>query len=385
MGIFEELRRELQGVDDASSHNGYWYSVSDALIMLITGVLCGLQKVMDIHEWANSKPTRQFLKQQFDMDEIMCKSQFYNILAIVNVEEFKRSFVRWMQGVLGRTVAGKTVAIDGKTICGTDKLTKDGSILNIVSAYVAELKMTIGSHECMSKPGERAALRELLTMLDLSDTIVVADALHCNKPTVKAIIEARADYLLVVKDNVPALKQGIQTCLGANQACAETISALSATTKETNGGRYEIRTAYATTDLSGLKNRRNWLNLTTVGAVHRQFTKNGKTSSQWHYYISSRTLTPQQLLHHARMEWAVESMHWLLDVHFTEDKTRIYDMNVQKILNIVRKIALNLVHIYKVSNHNPRTPLSSIMRANLYDMDVLAEFLEFFRGGGELE
>ena len=146
MGIFEELRQELQGVDDASSHNGYWYSVSDALIMLITGALCGLQKVMDIHEWASSKPARQFLKQQFGMDEIMCKSQFYNILAIVNVEEFKRSFVRWMQGVLGRTVAGKTVAIDGKTVCGTDKLTKDGSILNIVSAYVAELKMTIGSH-----------------------------------------------------------------------------------------------------------------------------------------------------------------------------------------------------------------------------------------------
>jgi len=390
MGIFDGLKQELQGVDDTSGHNGYWYSVSDALIMLVTGMLCGLQTVMDIHDWSRSKPARQFLMEQFGMKEIMCKSQFYNILAIVNVEEFKRCFVNWMQGVLGCAVKGKTVAIDGKVVCGTDKLTKDGSILNIVSAYVAELKLTIASHECMSKPGERAAFRELLAMLDLSGTIVVADALHCNKPTIKAIIEANADYLLVVKDNVPALKQDIQTCLGIDHALTPStsapsvpVSAPSATTKETNGGRYEVRTAYATTNLDHLtpKTLKNWSSLTTVGAIHRQFTKNGKTSSEWHYYISSKALTPQELLHHARMEWAIESMHWLLDVHFAEDKTRIYDMNVQKILNIVRKIALNLIHTYKAANHKPRTSLSSIMRANLFDVDVLTGFLEFFRGG----
>jgi predicted transposase YbfD/YdcC len=377
MGIFERLRCELQVVDDVSGHNGYWYSVSDALIMLITGTLCGLRTVMDIHEWACAKPARTFLKEQFDMDEIMSKSQFYNILAIVNAEEFKRSFVRWMQGVLGRTVVGKTVAIDGKIVCGTDKLTKDGSILNIISAYAAELKMTIGSHECMSKPGERDAFRELLTMLELTDTIVVADALHCNKPTIKAIIKAKADYLLVVKDNTPSLKQGIQTCLGVSG-----IS--SATTQELNGGRRETRTAYTANDLSGL-NHKSWPNLKVVGAINRQFEKGGKVSNEWHYYISSKTLTPQELLHHARMEWSIESMHWLLDVHFAEDKTRIYDMNVQKILNIVRKIALNLIQIYKTANHKPRTPLSSIMRANLFDPDILTDFLEFFRVGGELE
>ena len=394
MGIFEELRRELQCVDTASEHNGYWYSVSDALIMLIVGSLCGLRTVLDIHEWAESRPTRQFLMEQFGIEQIMSRAQFYNILAIVNVEEFKRCFASWMQGVLGLSVKGKTVAIDGKVVCGTDKLTKDGSILNIVSAYVAELKMTIGTHECMSKPGERAAFRELLAMLDLSGTMVVADALHCNKPTANAIIKAKADYLLVVKDNAPALKRGIEASLdlGASNpepnhpAALVNHPAASFTTREKNGGRIETRTAYATTDLSQnlLKSRKDWPNLTTVGAVHRQFEKNGKTSSQWHFYISSKALTPQELLHHARMEWAVESMHWLLDVHFAEDKTRIFDMNVQKILNIVRKIVLNLIHIYKAANHNPRTPLNSIMKANLFDLDVFADFLGFFRRG-ELE
>jgi len=97
----------------------------------------------------------------------MSRAQFYNILAVINAEEFKRCFVRWMQKVLNcivpdsvnldSAVAGKTVAIDGKSVNSTGKLTKDGSILNIVSAHVAEMKLTIGSHECMSKQGERAA------------------------------------------------------------------------------------------------------------------------------------------------------------------------------------------------------------------------------------
>lgn len=59
-----------------------------------------------------------------------------------------------------------------------------------------------------------------------------------------------------------------------------------------------------------------------IGAIHTEFTKDGETGSEWHYYISSRKLTLEELLKHARLEWAVESMHWLLDVHFLEDKQK---------------------------------------------------------------
>ena len=85
------------------------------------------------------------------------------------------------------------------------------------------------------------------------------------------------------------------------------------------------------------------------------------------------------------MEWSVESMHWLLDVHWQEDKTAIYDMNVQKILNTVRKIALNLVRIYKDTNRTPNTALNGIMSDNRNDVDVLADFVKFFRTFGKLD
>ena len=72
-------------------------------------------------------------------------------------------------------------------------------------------------------------------------------------------------------------------------------------------------------------------------------------------------------------------MHWLLDVHYTEDKTRIWDMNVQKILNTARKIALNLIWIFKRANCNNNTPLTSVMKHNLFDLEIFADFLNFFR------
>ena len=128
-----------------------------------------------------------------------------------------------------------------------------------------------------------------------------------------------------------------------------------------------------------------WNSLTTIGAIRRQFEKDGKTSSEWHYYISSVALDSQQLLYHARLEWGIESMHWLLDVHFTEDKTRVWETNVQKLLNTSRKIALNLIHTYARATTNTKTPLSRIMRDNLFDLTNFCCFLQVLRVCGELD
>jgi len=154
---------------------------------------------------------------------------------------------------------------------------------------------------------------------------------------------------------------------------------LSHQTKELNRGRIETRTAYACNDIDWLDQKDKWVNLSCIGAIHREFDKNGQKSSEWHYYISSAPLSPESLLIHARLEWAIESMHWLLDVHFAEDKTRVWDMNVQKILNTTRKIALNMIRVFRDANHPKRVPLTSVLKENLFDLAQFATFLDFFR------
>ena len=276
-----------------------------------------------------------------------------------------------MKDVLERTGRGKTISIDGKTICGTGKLTESGVGLHIVSAVVSEFNLVIGSLECGDKQSEVAAFRELIGMLDVSGAIIVADALHCKKKSAEIVVEAEADYLFVVKDNEPTLKADIELFIRN-----EKIPSYS--TLELNGGRIERRTAYATNNIDWLEGGSEWKNLSSIGAIHRQFEKNGEKSSEWHFYISSASLTSEELLYHARMEWRVESMHWLLDVHFTEDKTKIWDMNVQKLLNSGRKIALNMARLFKTHKCTKRTAISDLFKRNLYDPENLASFLDFF-------
>jgi len=144
-----------------------------------------------------------------------------------------------------------------------------------------------------------------------------------------------------------------------------------ASTLEQNRGRIERRTSFVCHDTHWLK---EWTGLSCIGAIHTQFTYKGKTTSEWHYYISSRKLSAKKLLAHARMEWSVESMHWLLDVHFREDFCRVEDENTQQVLNAIRKIALNNVKRYKQKS-KPKLPLSKIMFECLLDCHKLIELL----------
>ena len=76
------------------------------------------------------------------------------------------------------------------------------------------------------------------------------------------------------------------------------------------------------------------------------------------------------MLRRARLEWTVETMHWLLDVHFREDMCRITDENTQRNLNIFRKVAINNAKVYK-EKFKPKTPLSHIMFDCLMNPELL--------------
>ena len=90
--------------------------------------------------------------------------------------------------------------------------------------------------------------------------------------------------------------------------------------------------------------------------------------------LHSRDLSAKELLHHARMEWSVETMHWLLDVHFEEDWCRIEDKKVQQHLNMFRKAAINLIKQYKTRSKSKK-PISHIMLECLIDDSAILKVI----------
>lgn len=364
-------------LETTEEHQGYHYSVGETLTIIILGSICGLRNVSQIHQWATSSRTSEFLKEHFTIKKIPCYYWMLCLIKMIKPKSLNQCFMNWVQSMLPKDgVKGLTLSFDGKTICSTEKMESYESPLHIVSAQIAELGITFGQYAVSDKSNEIPAVRELIGMLKTEGCIVIADALNCQKETARTIIKGKADYLLSVKDNQPTLKTDIEDYVhdehlrGLMDTCE---------TCEKNRDRVERRTAYVTDDIAWLNGRKEWESLACIGAVNTQFSSKKGTTNEWHYYISSRPLSAKELLRHARLEWSVESMHWLLDVHFGEDFCRIEDEDVQQNLNIIRKIALNTIKLFK-ANINSKRPVSKIMFDCLLDPDhipALCSFVEY--------
>jgi len=357
-------------VETTEAHKGYFCSVGEALTIVILGTFCGLRNVSQIHQWATNARIKGFLEKHFGIENIPCYYWLLRLLQLVKPASLNECFTNWVQSLCG-PLEGHTLSFDGKTIRSTGKMAKHKSALHIVSAQIAGLGLTLGQQAVDEKSNEIPAVRQLIETLQIKGCMIVADALHCQKATAKTIIAKKADYLLSVKENQSDLKEEIEACV-QSEDMRKTMD--TAKTQEKNRGRIERRTAYTTHDIQWLHGKNDWQNLSSIGAIHTQVTTKNGTSSEWHYFISSQKLSAVDLLKHARLEWAVESMHWLLDIHFAEDHCRVEDKNTQQTLNAIRKIALNSIKRFKDNTNNKR-PISKIMLdcmlEPLYILDII--------------
>ncbi len=206
------------------------------------------------------------------------------------------------------------------------------------------------------KINELTAFKELINFLNIDGKTITADALHYQKSTCKEIINKSGDYVFGLKENQKVLYNSVKSLInGANIDVSET--------NEINGCRKERRICSSITDLSSLKNRDEWVGLKSVFSVRRIVECNGKTSDETSYYISSLTVCSGDLLKIVREHWKIESLHWLLDVVFSEDKCSIISENGHKSLNILRKLALFLHKQYIAKQTKKRSIKSSMLSA----------------------
>lgn len=372
MDYLKKLQEMAAEVESEKAYKGYWYKISDIVTILAIGLLSGLQNAHEIWQWANSRRVAELFHTYFEIKRMPCYAQFMNILGNINVESLNHSFMKWCKLLLEDNIAGKTVAIDGKTICSTVNMQAYTSPLHIVSAYISEMGITIGQLATEDKSNEIPTVQALIKLLDIKGAIVVADALNCQRATATAIVDGGGDYLLAVKENQPDLFYDVKLFFEGENMSLEKYEKT-----ESGHGRLETRTAWITHDVSWYENKARWAGLSCFGAVRRICYEKEKRSDETRYFISNKPLSPEALLAHSRNEWGVESMHWLLDVHFNEDRTLLMSANAQRALNILRKTAINLVKSYKSITASKKS-LIGIMRDNLFDVDNIPSFFRAF-------
>ncbi len=138
------------------------------------------------------------------------------------------------------------------------------------------------------------------------------------------------------------------------------------TTIEKSHGRIEKRTCYVLNEVAFFTDYlADWKGLKKIFAVKREISRNGNKTSEISCYLSSKNTIAENLLSYTRKHWQVESFHWLLDVNFNEDDSRVRSKNIQICLNTMRKFAISIMKKYIENNPVKRKAISSNMR-NVY-------------------
>jgi len=330
-----------------------------------------MKTLTEIHFWAKSKHVQPMLEEHFGITKIPCYSHFAGMVGLIDSDELNNIFMEFFSKLVDGVV-GKTVAIDGKTICSTASMKKYESPLHIASAFVVDNGITIGQLATEAKSNEIPIVRELIRILDLTGATIVMDALNCQEKTADEILKSNADYVLSVKKNQEKLYEDIAEMIEFKRTdtCEAKNAPLEKAVKTEKGhGRIETRQALVTHEVEWLNERCKFKDIKTIGAI--------LTTNETRYYMSSRFLSAEELLTITRQEWAIESMHWQLDVIFGEDSTTLHEKNTQKTMNILRKAVLNVIRVYR-DKFEPKSNMVNITRKCLHDFDILIDVLGKF-------
>jgi predicted transposase YbfD/YdcC len=266
------------------------------------------------------------------------------VISRIEPGKLTECFIAWAQSV-AELALGEVVAIDGKTARHSyDHKNKLGAI-HMVSAWASQTGISLGQVKTETKSNEITAIPALLDLLEVKGCIITIDAMGCQTDIAAKVIAKQADYVLAVKGNQKHLHEAIvdyfEEAIAANKPDLCQLQ----TSMETDAGhgRIETRRCYLSTCLDTLPDAEKWKGLKGIGMVESERLINGQMSIERRHYISSLTVV-KPFAHAARAHWGIEnSLHWVLDVTFREDDSRIRKGYAPENFNIVRQLAVNLL------------------------------------------
>ncbi|ACL59145.1 transposase IS4 family protein [Methylobacterium nodulans ORS 2060] len=269
---------------------------------------------------------------------------FRRVFMLLDADAFERCFTRCVQFRAGG-IAREVVAVDGKSVRRSASHRHEHGPLHLVSTWASRRGLALGQRALDGKSNEIRAIPELLETLQLDGCIVTLDAMGCQTSIAERIRAKGADDLLVLKANHGGAYRAVRmhferTCLGSGAAGRPVFDAFE------GHGRLVRRRVFVDAAATALAPLSGWPDLSRVLAVEtlRGIPGTGTVVADIRYFLTSCRDDPSVLVGVIRRHWSVENaLHWVLEVSFREDDSRVRDRTAARNFALVRKIALNLI------------------------------------------
>lgn len=349
------LRLLLDHFSEVADPREAWrvaHPLPEVLLLVVCGSMASCDDFDDIATWGEAH--LDFLRRFLPFDHGVPGERWLNILMNrLDPGLFNACFTAWARTLRPDApdlAVPDLIALDGKTSRRTHDRSTGRAALHLVSAFATRERLVLGQEAVAAKSNEIEAIPLLLERLagggDLKGALVTIDAIACNPKIAGEITGRGADYLLAVKANQSVLQGEVERFFAdAPPEALDTHRDL-----DKDHGRIEDRRAFVSRDVGWLTGERRFPgearfpNVACVAKVETRTELSDRCRCETRFFISSRSLTASQLAEAVRAHWQIENaLHWVLDVTFKEDSSRLRKGHGAANMAVVRHFALNLV------------------------------------------
>lgn len=342
------------------------YPLNEILLTTLCAKICDAESWEDIQDFGEAKI--EFLRKYLPYENgIPSHDTFARVFSLIDPKQFKSCFIEWMKELELRP--SEVISIDGKTLRGSFDRADEQKAIHMVSAFASNARLVLGQEKVSEKSNEITAIPKLLDALLITGGIVTIDAMGCQKSIASKIRDKRADYVLSLKGNHGDFHDDVRTYFeGIAKGDLEEHEAC-----DKGHGRIEIRKCRVCRNIDWLTQKTKWRDLSCIVEIESVRIERGKETRETRYYISSLKTSAKEIAKVIRSHWSIEnSLHWVLDVTFNEDKSRIRKKNGPENMAIVKHTVLNLLR----QNGDEKTSLKRRRRRASYSEAYLADILQ---------